>query len=439
MRKKTKNELKADAIHAFFKDKHPNMHRDNKYGAVEWFIDTYNRNVAELNRMSKVSSVISDDGLQSLFTMYDIIDNDLANEPTTDKLNQLRRLELMSEFSSFIMFTMKSFAGVSRVMRASEPVGMFVLFMLHQHNDNGTNRFIKTDVDALEAHIGDTPNMKYVSFLIRGFLTMDTSYYWRTVYASKLWTVRSYDTEYDDNGNIIRVGLYRPFNSRIFIDLCYTDIDAILAKYPQFFSNVSKFFYDDAKVKKNKSDLHIDESKVNDTNSIIWSRAISLDDLLACMSDVNHGIDEDSLLVNENLLVNTSLSFHRITSIMRTDLDTSDADYDNVINAINTISEDNPEGVVHFSLNELEMLLYASIIFDKKSEASIYAALIAFICKYMNDNNGARNISANRITLKDGNMNAMFLQAVHDMPYEFVKESFTGIQQSLNVVSKVDD
>lgn len=70
MRKKTKNELKADAIHAFFKDKHLNMHRDNKYGSVEWFTDTYNRNVDELNRMSKVSSVISDeDGLQSLFTM----------------------------------------------------------------------------------------------------------------------------------------------------------------------------------------------------------------------------------------------------------------------------------------------------------------------------------------------------------------------------------
>ena len=83
MRKKTKNELKADAIHAFFKDKHLNMHRDNKYGSVEWFTDTYNsRNVDELNRMSRVSSVISEDGLQSLFTMYDIIDNDLANEPT---------------------------------------------------------------------------------------------------------------------------------------------------------------------------------------------------------------------------------------------------------------------------------------------------------------------------------------------------------------------
>lgn len=140
MRKKTKNELKADAIHAFFKDKHLNMHRDNKYGSVEWFTDTYNRNVDELNRMSKVSSVISDeDGLQSLFTMYDIIDNDLANEHTTDKLNQIRSLEFMSIFSSFIMFTMKSFAGVSRVMRASEPVGMFVLFMLHQHN-NDTDR-----------------------------------------------------------------------------------------------------------------------------------------------------------------------------------------------------------------------------------------------------------------------------------------------------------
>lgn len=82
MRKKTKNELKADAIHAFFQDKHLNMHRDNKYGSVEWFTDTYNRNVDELNRMSRASSVISEDGLQSLFTMYDIIDNDLVNEPT---------------------------------------------------------------------------------------------------------------------------------------------------------------------------------------------------------------------------------------------------------------------------------------------------------------------------------------------------------------------
>ena len=149
MKKKTKNELKADAIHAFFKDKHPNMHRDTKYGAVEWFTDTTNMNILEMSRMSKISSVISEEGLQSLFTMYNIIDNDLANEAesTTDKINQLRRLELLSRFSSFIMFTMKPFAGISRVMRASEPIGMFVLFMLQQHNNN--NVFIKNDVDVL--------------------------------------------------------------------------------------------------------------------------------------------------------------------------------------------------------------------------------------------------------------------------------------------------
>lgn len=452
-KKKTKNELKAELIHGFINRTNGDIPtRGDRYQyslTSESILQDCRGQMNSLLAATRIPNIISEDGLKSLFAMYDkvVSDIDALETGETPELIRYRKAELLYYMYSFLMEMRKSYPGISRILRAAEPIGVFVAYMASYADKDPTINYaessMRDSIDALEIHVGDIPNMDSASFVIRGLLTYNVDFNARYRYDFKgisnktLWVSRKFNADYDDNGMIVRHECSRMFNPRIFIDLCYRDIDAILAKYPSLFCNCSKYAYEDmmAEPERNNKRRQMDESLVNDTNSIIWSRAISLDDLLACMDDVNEGIDENGLLAIEDLLSDKSMAFHRIMDSMRTDADIDEKAYDDVMDSLQVLRDGCPDGIIHFTMSDLSSLMYASIAFDRQDMAGIYASLMMFLKSYDNDASGETKGLKKTITMNAGNMSREFLHNVRELPYEFVKETFTLTQQSLNNVS----
>lgn len=460
--RKTKNELKAELIHGFIGRTGKDVvipTRHNYYTGndpLKSILRSCGYHTKPLLASDKISSIISEDGLESLFAMYDrvVSDIDALETDRSPKMAQCRKAELLYYMYSFLTTMQKPYQGISRILRASEPIGLFVMYMVSFRNRSPLSfrldsRYelystsqsadsVRGDVDALEIHVGDVPNMDSASFVIRGLLTHDEDcaafFGFRGISKKTLWVERSFDSKYDDDGYVIRNDFSRRFNPRIFLDLCYRDVNELLGEYPSLFCNCSSYAYEDmmasnsVTIRKRK----MDESLVNDANSIMWSRAISLDDLLACMDDAKQGIDVNTLRAMEGLLPDKDMAFHRIMDSMLADID--EKAYDDVINSMQTLRDGCPDGIIHFTMDDLQSLMYASIAFNRYDMAGVYASLMMFLKSYGDDKDGTKRLKRT-IRMNAGNMNREFLHNVRELPYEFVKEAFTITQQSLNNVS----
>ena len=120
---------------------------------------------------------------------------------------------------------------------------------------------------------------------------------------------------------------------------------------------------------------------------------------------------------------------------MRTDADIDEKAYDDVMDSLQVLRDGCPDGIIHFTMSDLSSLMYASIAFDRQDMAGIYASLMMFLKSYDNDASGETKGLKKTITMNAGNMSREFLHNVRELPYEFVKETFTLTQQSLNNVS----
>lgn len=399
----------------------------------------------------KFPNILSIESMHALMAFHDdcirMIDE---NEHGYDSMTVIHRKAYMTALvCSFLSSMNAGFAGVSRVLRAGEPIGMFIAYIV--------NNDIKNSVDAVESHVGDIPNMESAMMLVDGLLPRSTygmMNSWQIEYDCRIKNRRVVTVKTDNMGKVIRNAVSRSYNTRIFVDMVYRDLKAITAKYPNIFSSIPRYAYDERHSfeknvywcnsntpymkfdgKGNHSSIILDE--VNENNSILWSRAIDLDDLLSCMQDVNDGCNEDILHTLESTLEKYDMNFSRIVDILRDDCQPTDDDYNDANESMQIFSDGCAEGVMHFNLDSICMMMYGAIAFGLKEKASIYATLLAFLMKYKDDDE-TRSMGGT-VTLKNGNMNATMLQIIHDMPYEFSKEQFDIYRSNLNNVSRIEN
>lgn len=434
----TKNQLKARAVHEFNRTHTLPPQPLNGNHNLAYLKYCYDSNTRSLNVL-KLQNMLSVESLESLFSLYERIADDIMNMNVISVMKWTKKAFLLNSLNAFIKDMSKTHAGISRVLRSGEPFGMFIAYMV---NDD-----INASIDCIEKHANDKPVEESARRIIEMLLpaTTDRSDFTNEKLNRETQLVRFVPAIVDDYNNVIREKIMRLFNPAIFIDMAYVNIDDIEHDYPLLFHNSSPSMRDSKTLNGYAGDYvslqsrELYERRLNECdemNSIIWSRAIDLDDLIECEKILKAGVNDDILTTLEDVFKYDRIAFHRIVATISSNAVPSEDDYNAVIESMKVFNDGCAPGVMHFTVNSLIMMMYGAITFGKPEIAGIYAALISFLRKYRKDDN-ARHIGR-MITFKNGDMNSDFLSTIHDFPYEFTCEQFSVLLSQLNNVSTVE-
>lgn len=434
----TKNQLKARVVHEFNRTHMLPTLSLNNYN-IAYLKRDYDSNTRVLNSLDKLPNMLSVESMESLFSLCERIIDDIMNMNVTAAMKWTKKAFLLNSLNAFIKDMSKTHSGISRVLRSGEPFGMFIAYMV---NDN-----INANIDCIEKHANDKPVEESARRIIEMLLpaTIDRSDFTNEKLNRETQLVRFVPAIVDDYDVVIRERIMRSFNSAIFIDMAYVNIDDIEHDYPSLFHNSSPSMRDNKTLNDYCGDYvslqshELYERRLNECdemNSIIWSRAIDLDDLIECEKILKEGVNDDILTELEDVLEYDRIAFHRIVASISSNAVPSDNDYNAVIESMKVFNDGCAPGVMHFTADSLIMMMYGAITFGKPEIAGIYAALISFLRKYRKDDN-ARHIGQ-MITFKNGDMNSDFLSTIHDFPYEFTREQFGVLLSQLNNVSTVE-
>lgn len=431
----TKNQLKARTVHEFNRTHMLSPQPLNNYD-LKYLKYDYDSNVHALNSLDKLPNMLSVESMESLFSLYERITDDIMNMNIVAAMKWTKKAFLLNSLNAFIKDMSKTHAGISRILRSGEPFGMFIAYMV---NDN-----INASIDCIEKHANDKPVEESARRIIEMLLpaTTDRSDFTNERLNRETQLVRFVPAIVDDYGVVIRERIMRSFNPAIFIDMAYVNIDDIEHDYPSLFHNSSPSMRDHKTLNDYCRDYaslqshELYERRLNECdemNSIIWSRAIDFDDLIECEKILKEGVNDDILTALEDVLEYDRIAFHRIVASISSNAVPSEDDYNAVIESMKVFNDGCAPGVMHFTVDSLIMMMYGAITFGKPEIAGIYAALISFLRKYKKDDN-ARHIGQ-MITFKNGDMNSDFLSTIHDFPYEFTREQFGVLLSQLNNVS----
>lgn len=431
----TKNRLKARAVHEFNRTHMLSPQPLNNY-ELGYLKRDYDANAHSLNLLDKLPNMLSVESMESLFSLYERIIEDIMNMNVTTAMKWTKKAFLLNSLNAFIKDMSRTHAGISRILRSGEPFGMFIAYMI---NDN-----INASIDCIEKHANDKPVEESARRIIEMLLpaTIDRTDFTNEKLNRETQLVRFVPAIVDDYDVVIRERIMRSFNPAIFIDMAYVNIDDIEHDYPSLFHNSSPSMRDCKTLNGYAGDYgslqshELYERRLNECdemNSIIWSRAIDLDDLIECEKILKEGVNDDILTELEDALEYDRIAFHRIVTSISFNAVPSEDDYNAVIESMKVFNDGCAPGVMHFTVDSLIMMMYGAITFGKPEIAGIYAALISFLRKYRKDDN-ARHIGQ-MITFKNGDMNSDFLSTIHDFPYEFTREQFGVLLSQLNNVS----
>ena len=431
----TKNQLKARAVHEFNRTHMLPPQKWNNY-ELRYLERDYDANVHSLNLLDKLPNMLSVQSMESLFSLYERIIDDIMNMNVTTAMKWTKKAFLLNSLNAFIKDMSRTHAGISRILRSGEPFGMFIAYMI---NDD-----INASIDCIEKHANDKPVEESARRIIEMLLpaTTDRTDFTNEKLNRETQLVRFVPAIVDDYDVLIRERIMRSFNPAIFIDMAYVNIDDIEHDYPSLFHNSSPSMRDCKTLNGYAGDYgslqshELYERRLNECdemNSIIWSRAIDFDDLIECEKILKAGVNDDILTALEDVLEYDRIAFHRIVAAISSNAVPSEDDYNAVIESMKVFNDGCAPGVMHFTVDSLIMMMYGAITFGKPEIAGIYAALISFLRKYKKDDD-ARHIGQ-MITFKNGDMNSDFLSTIHDFPYEFTREQFGVLLSQLNNVS----
>ena len=235
----TKNQLKARAVHEFNRthmlSPQPLNHYYlvNHYDHLEYLKSDYDSNVRALNSLDKLPNMLSVESMESLFSLYERIADDIMNMNVVAVMKWTKKAFLLNSLNAFIKDMSKTHAGISRVLRSGEPFGMFIAYMV--------NEDINASIDCIEKHTNDKPVEESARRIIEMLLpaTTDRSDFTNERLNRETQLMRFVPAIVDDYGVVIRERIMRSFNPAIFIDMAYVNIDDIEHDYPSLFHNSS--------------------------------------------------------------------------------------------------------------------------------------------------------------------------------------------------------